>query len=125
MLSGLALMGGSTLLLDAGRMKGDLWMVCVGLGVYLAYGPYGSVLFDRIIAVTRVTGTAVFAIFVMDAGGYTGSIFVLLFKDLVHTDATRLEFFRSFTYGMCLMGFILLACSCVYFIRTSENRETT
>ena len=40
MISGLALMGGSTLLLDAGKMKRDACMVCVRLGVYLAYVPF-------------------------------------------------------------------------------------
>ena len=125
MISGLALMGGSTLLLDQGKMQGDAWMVCVGLGAYLAYVPFGSVLFDRLIAATRVTGTAVFAIYVADALGYTGSIGVQLYKDLFETDATRLDFFRRFTYGMSLLGVILLTCSCVYFIHVSKkvNRE--
>ena len=125
MLLGLVLMGGSTLLLDAGKLGGDRWMVCVGLGVYLAYVPFGSVLFDRLIAVTRVTGTAVFAIYVMDAFGYTGSVGIQLYKDLVATDSTRLDFFRQFTYGMSLLGFVLLGCSCVYFIRRSDGKETT
>jgi len=40
MISGLALMGGSTFLLDAGKMKGDACMVCVRLGVDLAYVPF-------------------------------------------------------------------------------------
>ena len=121
MISGLALMGGSTFLLDAGKMEGDVWMVCVGLGVYLAYVPFNSMLFDRLIAATRVTGTAVFAIYVADALGYTGSVGVLLYKDLFETEATRLDFFRRFTYGMSLLGLILLTCSCVYFIHVSKK----
>jgi len=125
MIFGLALMGGSTLLLDEGKMQGDAWMICVGLGAYLAYVPFGSVLFDRLIAATRVTGTAVFAIYVADALGYTGSIGVLLYKALFEPAATHLDFFRRFTYGMSLLGVVLLTCSCVYFIHVSKkvNRE--
>jgi hypothetical protein len=124
MLGGLLLMAGSTLLLDAGMIKGDVWMICVGLGAYLTYVPFGSVLFDRLIALTRVTGTAVFAIYVMDAAGYTGSVGVQLYKDLVASDATRLEFFRHFTYGMSLLGFVLLACSCVFFMSLSKQNKS-
>lgn len=121
MLLGLVLMGGSTLLLDNGAIRGDIWMVLVGLGAYLAYVPFGSVLFDRLIAATRVIGTAVFAIYVADAIGYTGSVGVQLYKDLVETDATRLDFFRRFTYGMSILGVVLMASSCVYFLGKAKD----
>ena len=57
----------STLLLDAGQIDGLAWMILVGLGAYLAYVPFGSVLFDRRIAATGFVGTAVFAIYLTDA----------------------------------------------------------
>ncbi len=121
MLLGLVLMGGSTLLLDNGAIRGDVWMVLVGLGAYLAYVPFGSVLFDRLIAATRVIGTAVFAIYVADAIGYMGSVGVQLYKDIVETDATRLDFFRRFTYGMSILGVVLMASSCVYFLGKAKK----
>ncbi|MBT5319637.1 MAG: hypothetical protein HOL45_06990, partial [Chloroflexi bacterium] len=96
MISGALSLGVSTLLLDRGAISGLSWMILVGIGSYLAYVPYGSILFDRIIAQTHVIGTAVFAIYVADALGYTGSVAVLLFKDLVADEATRLDFLRSF-----------------------------
>lgn len=123
MVLGLVLMGGSTLLLDNGTIRGDVWMVLVGLGAYLAYVPFGSVLFDRLIAATRVIGTAVFAIYVADAIGYTGSVGVQLYKDLVETDATRLDFFRRFTYGMSILGVVLMASSCVYFLGKAKDGD--
>ncbi|HEY8072557.1 MAG TPA: DUF5690 family protein, partial [Labilithrix sp.] len=58
MLAGAALLGGSTLLFDAGALSGALWMLCTGLGSYLVYVPFNSVLFDRMIAHTRIQGTA-------------------------------------------------------------------
>ena len=123
MVLGLVLMGGSTLLLDNGAIRGDVWMVLVGLGAYLAYVPFGSVLFDRLIAATRVIGTAVFAIYVADAIGYTGSVGVQLYKDLIETDATRLDFFRRFTYGMSILGVVLMASSCVYFLGKAKDAD--
>jgi hypothetical protein len=92
-------------------------MVVMGLGSYLAYVPYNSVLFERLMASTRFAGTAVFAIYLADAIGYTGSIGVQLFKDLVQTESSRLGFFRGFTYLLAGVGTVLLIGSCIYFAR--------
>ncbi|HAA52242.1 MAG TPA: hypothetical protein DCE43_21165 [Planctomycetaceae bacterium] len=121
MVSGVALLGGATLMLDTGRIDGMTWMILTGLGSYLAYVPYGSVLFDRLIASTRATGTAVFAIYVADAIGYGGAITVLLTKDLLATDVSRLDFFRGLTYFMALLGTILLAGACALLLLRHEH----
>ena len=113
---GTAMMGIGTLLHDAEQIDGLTWMIMCGLGTYLAYVPYGSVLFDRLIASTRAVGTAVFAIYVADSIGYGGAISVLLSKDLLAGDVSRLDFFRYLTYFMAILGTVLLSASCGYFI---------
>lgn len=120
MIAGLLLMGFSTLLHDAGAIGGRLWMALIGLGAYLAYIPFGSVLFDRLMASTKTAGTAVFAICVADATGYTGSIVIQLFRDLLQSHFSRLHFFHGLTYFVSLFGTLLLAVSCVYFLRKSS-----
>ena len=117
MLGGLALMGGSTLLFQLGQIGGETWMILSGLGAYLAYVPYGSVLFDRTIAYTHFAGTAVFAIYLTDAIGYTGSVGIQLFKDLFQGDSSRLGFMLGFTNFMAILGFVLLLLSLLYFLR--------
>jgi hypothetical protein len=117
---GVGLMGGSTLLLEAGMINGFWWMILIGLGSYLAYVPYGSLLFDRLMASTRVVGTAVFAIYLADAIGYTGSVGVQLYKDLAQSELSRLGFFKGFTYFMSLLGLACLVSS-VYFVRRSRS----
>ena len=72
MTSGMVLMGAGTLAFDRQLIPGVVWMLLVGLGAYLTYVPFNSLLFDRLMAATRFTGTAVFAIYVADATGYTG-----------------------------------------------------
>ena len=113
---GIILMGAGTLLLDAGMISGFTWMILAGLGLYLAYVPYGSVLFDRMIASTRTAGTAVFAIYVADSVGYGGVVTVLLTKDLIASDVSRLDFFRGMSYCMSLIGLVLLVLSWKYFM---------
>jgi len=116
MLSGLLLVGGATWGLDRGWLSGQVWMVCIGLGTYLAYVPFSSFLFDRIMAATRFAGTAVFAVNVLDAAGYTGSVAIQLYKDLVAGDSTRLAFFKTVSYTLSSVGALLLAVAAVYFV---------
>lgn len=116
MAGGLVLMGAATLLLDARLIHGLTWMILIGLGSYLAYVPYGSVLFDRLIASTRIAGTAVFAIYLADAIGYSGSVGVQLYKDLGDPHVSRLAFFRAFTYLLSAIGAVLLAASAACFL---------
>ena len=124
MISGVLMMGVGTLLHDAGQIGGLTWMVLCGLGSYLAYVPYGTVLFDRLIASTRAVGTAVFAIYVADAIGYGGAITVLLSKDLLAGDVSRLDFFRYLTYFMSILGTVLLITGCCYFLLFHQHSQT-
>jgi LPXTG-motif cell wall-anchored protein len=123
MIAGLVLMGLATLLLDRRLIGGFAWMALVGLGAYLAYVPFGSMLFDRLIASTRAVGTAVFAIYLADAIGYTGSVGTMIFKDKVAGGMSRLDFLRTFTYFLSLLGAVLLAGGAVYFLRRGRRDE--
>jgi len=118
MTAGLALLGAATLALDGSWLNGQSWMICVGLGAYLAYVPFSSFLFDRLMAATRFSGTAVFAVNVADAVGYTGSVSMQLYKDLVVAGTSRLGFFKSFSYGLSLGGCALLLLASAYFGRS-------
>ena len=122
MTSGVMLLGAATWAHQTGGLDGFWWMTLTGLGAYMAYVPYGSVLFDRLIASTHVVGTSVFAIYVMDAIGYTGSAFVQIYRDVIYRGDSlggdsRLGFFVDFTYFMSALGGVMLVASCVYFLR--------
>jgi hypothetical protein len=120
MTGGVLLLGVSTALRQTGLISGFWWMTLTGLGSYLTYVPYNAMLFDRLIASTRVTGTAVFAIYLSDAIGYTGSVGVQLFKDLAAGSMTRVSFFTNFTWVMCLVGTACLVSSMIYFARKTR-----
>jgi hypothetical protein len=117
MIFGAALLAGSTVLFDEGSISGAAWMLATGLGSYLVYVPFNSVLFDRMIAHTRIQGTAVFAIYLADSLGYTGSIGVQIFRDLGGGSGTRLSFFRGLTYFTAAVALVLLAFGAAYFVR--------
>jgi hypothetical protein len=100
------------------------WVMLLGLGAYLAYVPFGSVLFDRLIASTRVAGTAVFAISVADALGYVGSVAVQLYRDLAESGASRAEFLARLAYFMSALGIVTLSGSGWYFWRRTGEAES-
>jgi len=120
MIGGAVMLLGGTWLFDQGLVDGATWMVLTGLGSYLVYVPFGSVLFDRLIATTGVAATAVFTIYVADALGYTGSVGVQLYRDLAQGDHTRLAFFRTFTLTLGAGGVVLLSASLIYFLRRTR-----
>ena len=124
MLFGITLVGLATLAQMAGWIGGITWMVLIGFGAYLAYVPYGSVLFDRLIAFTRAPGTAVFAIYLTDAVGYTGSVFLQLFKDVVTPDMSRLTFFQNYCLFQSALGIVLFGMSWAFFARRAEPRPS-
>ena len=119
MLIGVAITGGATLLWQTRMLSGMTWVMLLGFGTYLAYVPFGSVLFDRLIASTRVAGTAVFAIYVADALGYTGSIVVQLFRDLFVGDSSRTDFLAKFAYFMSAVGIVSFVGGGWYFLSWS------
>lgn len=120
---GTLLIGGATLLFDLGRLDAVTWMVLVGTGLYLAYVPYGCMLFDRLIAATGAAGTAVFMIYVTDAFGYAGSIGVLLYKLVGQAELSWLGFFRGFSYVTAVACTTAFGVSAWYFARRMPGPE--
>ena len=123
MIAGVGMLGGATYLRQVGVLSGFWWMTLLGMGSYLAYVPYNSLLFDRLLASTRVTGTAVFAIYVADAAGYVGSILTQLLKDLAWGGNSRLSFLTNLSYTVCGVAALSLAGSCYYFLRRSKPQR--
>jgi hypothetical protein len=121
---GMAILGASTLLFSARLITGYQWMIMTGLGSYLAYVPYGSVLFERVLASTRYAGTVVFAIYLSDAIGYTGSVGVQLYHDLTRSDPSRLGFFQGFTSFMSVLGLACLIGGGTFLVRRT-GREAS
>ena len=126
---GFALIGVATVAFRAEAISGYWWMAAVGLGMYLAYVPFGAVLFERMMAASRFNGTAVFAIQLADGIGYTGSVLFQLFRDLAFGQFNRLEFFVPYAIVVSIVGVLLMTASGVLVVRTAtrghEHREIT
>ena len=125
--AGFALIGAATIAFRAGMLPGYWWMAAVGLGMYLAYVPFGAVLFERMMAASRFNGTAVFAIMLADGIGYTGSVLFQLFRDIAFGQFNRLEFFVPYAIVVSAAGVLLMTASGAVVVRraSTERKEET
>ena len=112
-----ALIGLITLAFEAGLVSPEVWMITVGLGLYIAYVPFGSMLFDRLIAAAGWVATAGFMIYVTDSVGYLGSVSLTLYKDLGAASLSWLEFFTAMSYVTSILCTVSFLFAGVYFAR--------
>lgn len=75
---GTSLVGVASWRFRAGDLSAFWWLALTGLGIYLAYVPFNSIFFDRLLAATRRVGTASFLIYVADSSGYAASVALYL-----------------------------------------------
>ena len=79
--AGGVLSGVSTAMLQAGTLSPRAWMVATGIGLYAAFIPYQSILFERLLAMLRTAGTAAFLISICDSYGYLSTISLYFYKE--------------------------------------------
>ncbi|HEY1164074.1 MAG TPA: DUF5690 family protein [Chitinophaga sp.] len=93
------------------------WMLLVGLGLYMVYIPFNSILFDRFIAAFRFAGNVGFLIYLADSFGYLGSVGVLLIKTILKVEANWLQFYQQLVLVTGLVGLAGTITSLLYFRR--------
>ncbi len=112
---GMILIGVSTFLFESQLINAPVWMILIGLGLYLGYVPFNSIFFDRLIAAFQYVGTVGFIMYIADSFGYLGSVSALLFKEFGHAQISWLNFFISTGYLVSVAGTLLIIGSMIYF----------
>jgi MFS family permease len=113
----------SSWLFFSGWLDGAIWMQSAGLGLYMAYIPFNSIFFERMIASFRLRGNVGFLIYITDAFGYLGSVLVMLAKESVDLDITWSQYYARAVMGLALIGFIGTLYALVYF-SSSYRRQS-
>jgi hypothetical protein len=108
---GALLVGGSTLAFQRGWLGPGAWMVLTGLGGYLGYVPFNSVLFDRLLAATKQAGTAAFLIQVADSVGYLASASLYLQRTFSKASPAWTQLTQSGGLGLAVLIPLLLIAS--------------
>ena len=112
---GMVLIGVSTMLYTNDFLSAPIWIILMGLGLYLGYVPFNCILFDRLIATFKYVGTVGFIMYVADSFGYLGSICVLLFKEFGFAKLSWVNFMIGAGYFISIIGSILIMGSMIYF----------
>lgn len=114
-LVGFLVMGIATL----GNMQGWLanywWMFATGFGAYIAYIPFNSILFDRLIAAFKKEGNTGFLIYLADSFGYLGSLLVMFYRNFGQADLSWAVFFAYVSLAFAVLGTFFTISSMVYF----------
>jgi MFS family permease len=102
-----------------------VWMTLVGLGLYMTYIPYNSILFDRMLASFRYAANVGFLIYLADAFGYLASVGVLLSKTIFRIQLNWLNFYTGLVLFTSITGVVCIICSMIYFHnkKTGTQRE--
>jgi hypothetical protein len=117
---GFALVGVAAALYLAGVISGYWMMLLFAVGLYLAYVPYGAVLFERMMAASRFAGTAAFAIQLADGVGYTGSVIIQLLRDFAFGEFDRLWFVVRLGLLVSVAGVLLMTASGILCVRKAK-----
>jgi hypothetical protein len=97
-------------------------MVLTGLGGYLGYVPFNSVLFDRLLAATRQVGTAAFLIQVADSVGYMASASLYLQRTFSKASPAWTQLTQNGGLGLAVLVPVFLAAS---WISLKSSRRVT
>ena len=120
-LFGLVMVGISSLMFQTGLINAPIWMVLIGIGMYMAHIPFNIMIIERIIAVFKSAANVAFMMYVADAFCYLGSTGALLYKTFRQSDLSWLSFFMNFTYAVSIIGSVLTLWTIHYFYRKQKG----
>lgn len=113
---GILIAGGILLVLFTWLFKENLmspvwWMIITGMGMYIGYIAFHTMLFERWIALFRYQSNIGFLMYVSDAFGYLGSVAILFYKNFGASNQSWLSFFLNTSYitGSVIIVFSLAA----------------
>lgn len=122
-LVGFLLLGFSTILFKSQVIDPILWFILSGGGLYLAYVPFNSIFFERMIAAFRKVANVGFLIYLADSFGYLGSAGVLIYKNFGSSEISWLQFFTNSSIFVSAFGTVLVVLSIAYFTIKYRSRN--
>lgn len=106
----------SSLAYQQGMLSPIYWMVLNGIGLYLAYVPFSTTLFERLIATFNRPANVGFLTYLADSFGYLGTVGVMMYQSLVIAQVDWNDFLRELSIITGALGAVLSAASLGYFV---------
>ena len=121
--AGFLLGGISSALFITGLMAGATWMQLTGLGLYMAYIPFNSIFFERLIASFRMAANVGFLMYITDAFGYLGSVILMVTKESMKFDISWSNYFAWGVAIFSVVGSLTIVSSLSWFSRRHKVLE--
>ncbi len=116
-LAGALLVGVATAGFQAGLVGPLLWMILVGLGLFMGYVPFNCILFERFVAYVGTAANVGFLMYVVDAFGYLSSAGVLVAKSFFLPETSWFDFFVRSSYVVSISVALLASIAVFHFSR--------
>lgn len=107
---------------QSGRIPPFLFMVLIGVGLYLPYLAVHTTIFERFIAITRDTGNLVFLMYLADALGYLGYVGVMLVRQSMEMQGDFMAFFGPLCFFVAIVSLICMAISWMFLARITTSK---
>jgi uncharacterized membrane protein len=104
-----------------GTISPFLFMVTIGVGLYLPYAAFHVSLFERLLAMTKERGTTGYLFLLTDSFGYLGYVAIMLTRNFI---ADKSSVYAYFFQGTCVLTAISIASvlfSYAYFRRVKPQ----
>ena len=105
-----------TIICDSGKMSGVVWMVITGIGLYLGYIPFNSIMFDCFLSAFKYRANTGFLMYICDASGYLSSIAILFVKNFATPNLSWASFFMKLSYYMTIINTAVIALALAYYL---------
>jgi len=114
-LAGFILCGISTFLFMQQIITGYVWIVLVGLGLYMGYIPFNCILFDRMIASFKIKGNVGYFMYLVDSFGYLATVFVIIAKGSMGISISWTYFYSNGVLALSILGSLISITTLLYF----------
>ena len=104
------------ILTHSDKLGGLPFMIITGVGLYVGYVPFNSIIFDLFIATFKYPANSGFLQYICDSFGYLAAIIILFVKNFASPNLSWLSFFVYVSYGMAVIGILTMICSLAYYI---------
>ena len=120
---GAVLLGVATWLHTHGHLSPRNWIVGTGIGLYLGFVPFQSLLFERLLAVLRSPGTAVFLMAMGDSYGYLSTISLYVVKTFTSAKLPWTDLLIDGSYLLAVVVPVFILLSIRHFLHTQGKKE--
>ena len=114
-LAGFMLCGVSTFLFMQQIISGYVWIILVGLGLYMGYIPFNCILFDRMIATFKIKGNVGYFMYLVDSFGYLASVVVIILKGSMGISISWTYFYSNGVLFLSIIGSLISITTLLYF----------